>query len=143
MRKKGFTALELVIILAVIVALIGIAIPSFMSMREESQKTQAEGDLRVLKIACESYYRSTGTYPDESIAWQHKLVNTSRPIIDKVLIDPFTKAPYKYDVSNNGRYFIVYSVGPGGEGNAAIANDGTVTLSKNIIWESNSRNARQ
>ncbi|MFA4858719.1 MAG: prepilin-type N-terminal cleavage/methylation domain-containing protein, partial [Candidatus Margulisiibacteriota bacterium] len=45
--KKGFTLVELLIVMAVIAILIGIAIPSFRGMQQEAWKTQCEGDVRV------------------------------------------------------------------------------------------------
>ena len=63
MRRKGFTLIELLIVMAVIAILIAIAIPSFRGMQNEARKTKAQGDLRPIKIAVESYYKNNGVYP--------------------------------------------------------------------------------
>ena len=50
--------------MAVIAILIAIAIPTFRGMQNESRQTKASGDVRVLKIAVESYYKNhNNTYP--------------------------------------------------------------------------------
>ena len=137
--KKGFTLVELLIVMAVIAILIGIAIPSFRGMQQEAWRTQAEGDVRVLKIAAESYYKNNGSYPVIGLTWQTTLTGATPAIIEAVLNDPFaaTGTSYVYALSDNGRYYVINSVGPGGGGTAAIADGGTVTASGEAIWASN------
>ena len=42
--------------------------------------------------------------------------------------DPFNSGnDYGWDASDNGNYYVIYSVGPGGNGSASIADTGVVT----------------
>jgi prepilin-type N-terminal cleavage/methylation domain-containing protein len=143
-KSKGFTLIELLIVMAVIAILIAIAIPSFRGMQNEARKTKAQGDVRVLKIAVESYYKNhNNLYPAVS-NYQTTLMGVSPRILEAQLNDPFVTGgatPYVYDLSGTGPsdsdYYIIYSVGPGGNGTASVSSGGTVTASNDAVWESN------
>lgn len=146
MKKRGFTLVELLIVMAVIAILIGIAIPSFRGMQAEANRTKAEGDVRVIKIAIESYYKNNGTYPAVA-SYQTTLLGASPKILEGNLYDPFgatTTTTYSYALGtgstgpSDAKYYIIYSVGPNGNGSAFVANTtGTVTASNGAIWSSN------
>ncbi len=143
MIRKGFTLIELLIVMAVIAILIAIAIPSFRGMQNEARKTKAQGDVRVIKIAVESYYKNNGVYPAET-DYQLTLTGASPRILEANLYDPFgatTTTPYVYDLSTGdpltAKYYIIYSIGPAETGSAVVGTTGTVTASGEAIWESN------
>ena len=145
MRKsKGFTLIELLIVMAVIAILIAIAIPSFRGMQNEARKTKAQGDLRVLKVAIESYYKNNANvYPDET-GYQTTLLSASPRILETNLYDPFgatATTDYVYDTDTGvvatAKYYILYSVGAATTGTATVNTGGTVTASNDAIWESN------
>ena len=128
-KRKGFTIIELLIVMAVIAVLIGIAIPSFRGMQIEAWKTQAEGDTRVLKIALESYYKSNGAFPAVS-NYQTALLGASPRVLESALSDPFKPTdPYVYALSSNNSYYVVYSVGVGGAGVMSVNDTGVATAS--------------
>lgn len=146
MKKRGFTLVELLIVMAVIAILIGIAIPSFRGMQAEANRTKAEGDVRVIKIAIESYYKNNGTYPAVA-SYQATLLAASPKILEGNLYDPFgatTTTFYTYALGtgstgpSDAKYYIIYSVGPAGTGTANVNNTtGTVTSTTGAIWSSN------
>ncbi|MFH0887517.1 MAG: prepilin-type N-terminal cleavage/methylation domain-containing protein, partial [bacterium] len=63
MKQRGFTIIELVIVMAVIAILITVGMAYFRGLQDEAKKTQALGDLRALQIAVESYYKNNNQYP--------------------------------------------------------------------------------
>jgi hypothetical protein len=111
-------------------------------MYDLSEKTtRAQGDLRVLKIAIESYYHNQGHYPNEA-KYQTLLLQASPQIVEEVLYDPFSKggrSEYKYTLSKNKKYYIIYSKGKSGNDLAAIYDSGIVKAKKSVIWEGNGR----
>ena len=129
--KKGFTLVELLIVMAVIAILIGIAIPSFRGMQQEAWRTQSEGDTRVLKIACESLYKNTGAYPVDTdpVVWQSQITGAIPTIVEVALNDPFQagSVEYTYDRSANGYYYVIYSIGPSGTDAMTVADSGTLS----------------
>jgi prepilin-type N-terminal cleavage/methylation domain-containing protein len=143
--KRGFTIIELLIVMAVIAILVGIAVPSFRGIQVQAWKSKASGDTKVLKISLESYYMKNGTFPTDTpeTAYQAALLSESPSMIEANMYDPFGAAAtsvYKYDISDNGKYYIVYSVGSAGNGAASINNSGLITVSAGEpIYASNGR----
>jgi len=127
--KRGFTILELLIVIAVIAILVGIALPRFRGMREEGYVAQAKGELRTLQTATESYFIHNSSYPSAGATWQTALTGASPTIIGTALTDPFSNAGAQYLIalSDNGDHYVIYSIGPGANGSAVISDAGAVT----------------
>ena len=61
-RKKGFTLIELMIVVAIIGILAAIAIPQFASYRQRAQDSAAKSALKNLATAQEDYYQQHDIY---------------------------------------------------------------------------------
>ena len=62
--QKGFTLIELMIVIAIIAILAAILIPNFLHARAESQTSACEGNEKQLATALEEYaVDNSGTYP--------------------------------------------------------------------------------
>ena len=124
LRKRGFTILELLIVIAVISILVGIALPRFRGMREEGLIAQAKGELRTLQTAVESYYIHNGSYPstfpDDIEGATPNIIGATAPT------DPFTSGT-DYGWATAGNYYAIYSVGTGANGSAAVSVAGVIT----------------
>ena len=59
--QKGFTLIELMIVIAIIGILAAIAIPQFVSYRQKGYNTQAKGELKSFFTACQAYYADNPT----------------------------------------------------------------------------------
>jgi type IV pilus assembly protein PilA len=62
--RKGFTLIELMIVVAIIGILAAIAIPQFAKMREKGYDSAAKSALGNLKTAEEAYFIDHDTYTD-------------------------------------------------------------------------------
>ncbi|BFL76182.1 type II secretion system protein [Finegoldia magna] len=64
-KKKGFTLLELLVVLAILAILIAIAIPVYKGQKEKAARTAHNANVRVLETALESYKQdNNGNLPD-------------------------------------------------------------------------------
>lgn len=63
-KKKGFTLLELLVVLAILAILIAIAIPVYKGQKEKAAITAHNANVRVLETAVESYKQDHGEYPE-------------------------------------------------------------------------------
>ncbi len=61
--QKGFTLVELMIVVAIIGILAAIAIPQFAKYRARAQNSAALSDLRNLRTDMEGYYAENQLYP--------------------------------------------------------------------------------
>jgi len=122
--KRGFTLIEIMIVIAVIAILAGISLPYFKGMQDEGNTAKAAGELRTLATAVESYYiHNSRAYPDQGTGrdtdWQSDLTDASPKIITSVLYDPFiagsTEYSYATSADANSQYYVVWSVGADNE----------------------------
>ncbi len=116
--KRAFTLIELMIVMAVIAILVGIALPRFKGMREEANITKAHGELRALKIAMESYaMHHDDTYPISSdtpfVTYLDASAAPGPQLIESVLYDPFAAASteYYYVLGSDTDYYAICSKG--------------------------------
>lgn len=118
----GFTIIELLIVIAIIAALVGIALPRLRSMQSEGDYAKVAGELRTLQAAVESYYiHNNRTYPNQQTTpdttWQSSLTGATPQIIAGVLNDPFNAGvEYQYATSaaSSSVYYVIFSEGPDG-----------------------------
>jgi prepilin-type N-terminal cleavage/methylation domain-containing protein len=134
--KKGFTIIELVIVISVLIILIGIAIPHMKGMQQSGNIVKAKGELQTLQAAMESYYNNITphTYIPTTTTPCVSFFNTASPqIVTSTLYDPFNgnggSTEYQAIVSTNGSFYAFGSVGAQGAGlgTFTISSSGAVT----------------
>lgn len=55
-ERKGFTLIELIMVIVIIGILAAIAIPRFVNLRREARKAQCEGSVGAIRTALSNYY---------------------------------------------------------------------------------------
>ncbi len=125
--RRGFTLIELMIVISVMAILMGIALPYFKGMQDEGKSAKAAGELRTLTTGIESFYiHNNNEYPVQSEAasgtvdWQtdtNSLTDATPTIVQTALTDPFKSSQeysYATSASSGSQYYIIFSVGPDG-----------------------------
>ncbi|WP_319204889.1 prepilin-type N-terminal cleavage/methylation domain-containing protein [uncultured Ilyobacter sp.] len=62
--KKGFTILELIIVLGALALFFVMAVPRLSDVRDSTKAARVQKDLVGMRIALENFYTATGEYPD-------------------------------------------------------------------------------
>lgn len=62
-KRKGFTLIELMIVIAIIIILAAIAIPNYLRMTDRARKARVAGDFASTATALEAYMVDWGHYP--------------------------------------------------------------------------------
>lgn len=91
--KKGFTLVELLVVISIIAVLSGVILPNIAKMRARGRDGVRIADISQMRLALEHYFTITGKYPIEITS--SDLADTTR-IITTVPVDPSTKESYEY-----------------------------------------------
>jgi len=116
--RRGFTLLELLLVLVILVVIAGFGIQAFNGTRENAKKKQAKITLGMLSASLKQYEMEVNNLPSALGALYEMPSDISDPSnwvqkIDKpVPSDPWDR-PYEYKL--NGSKFELRSIGPDGQ----------------------------
>jgi prepilin-type N-terminal cleavage/methylation domain-containing protein len=63
MNKKGFTLIEMLVVMGIIAMIVSLALPNYIGARERAKDNRRKQELRQLKMALRLYYNDYGKYP--------------------------------------------------------------------------------
>jgi type IV pilus assembly protein PilA len=107
-KQKGFSLIELLIVVAIILIIAAIAIPNLLRAKIAANQASAVGSLRTLNTACIAYSTSYGQFPTAltslgPISSGGTASSTSADLIDSVLAAG-TKSGYTFVYSSPSPY---------------------------------------
>ncbi len=135
--RKGFTLIELMIVIAIIAILAAILVPNFIRARAQGQVTSCKSNLKNIGTACEMYATDNGgRYPSDL----NKLTtpaNGQQPYLKQVPKCPSqgTSSPYtsSYESSMNPDVYTVYCSGSNHTAAGCDANYPKFTATQGLI----------
>jgi len=83
--SRGFTLIEMLIVMSIVALLLSISVPRYFASVEKSKEAVLSENLRVLRTSIDKYYADKGAYPltlDDLV--EHKYIRV-------VPMDPFTE----------------------------------------------------
>jgi prepilin-type N-terminal cleavage/methylation domain-containing protein len=115
-NEKGFTLIELMIVIAIIGILAAIAIPQFSAYRQRSYNSAANADLRNAATAQEAWYVDNMTYTGTpgNLVGTYGLFTSAGVVFTISSADATQYTMRAYHTSGNRTYSIT---GPGGSVN--------------------------
>ena len=112
MNRKGFTLIELMIVVVIIGILAALAIPRFLEASKKAKITEAKGVVKQLYNLCSSFYQESGHYPAAAVLTKATSATDFTPtwfdatgtaIADSINFDlPSGKPRFDYSLVANG-----------------------------------------
>jgi general secretion pathway protein G len=129
--RGGFTLMEMLVVVAILVVLAGAAVPIYMRYLDDARKDRAKLDVKTIADTCETYYVKHGEYPPSLAVLVQPQPDGSRPYLEAAhLLDPWG---HEYQYSAQGQHNAatgrpdVWSLGPRvNDPNGIIGNWGVV-----------------
>ena len=112
--KKGFTLVELLVVVSLIGVLATLVIANLNSARERARDANRKSDLRNIQTALRLYYNDNGRYPASASAsivacpttcvWGSPWTNGSVTYMGTLPDDPLSTQDYQYTYINDDSY---------------------------------------
>lgn len=139
-KQKGFTLVELILVIAIIGFLAAILIPAVGNIGAKAKERAVRADLKTIRTAIEYYKVDFAVYP----ATLTLLTNVTDRLVDTIPDDPYAAAAgtkYRYDLDTAGRHtYVVWSIGPNATSNLGGAGNDTLDATPvDDIYQTNAK----
>jgi general secretion pathway protein G len=129
-RHRGFTLIEVMVVVVILGVLAAIIVPKIMSRPEQARMVKAKQDILAIGSALDLYKLDNGFYPSTDQSLQALVSKPSTPptprnwkedgYLQKLPMDPWGEA---YSYENANERVKIYSFGPKGkDGESEISN---------------------
>lgn len=100
--RGGFTLMEMLVVVAILVVLAGAAVPIYMKQLDDAKKDRARVDVKTLGNVCEMYMMKNGAYPESLVQLTQIPPEGGRPYLEvAALSDPWG---HQYQYQNPGTH---------------------------------------
>lgn len=116
--RRGFTLIEVMLVLVILAAIAGIAVYSLSGTQASAYKKTAQAQINTLKTQLDMYKLNTGSYPTTLDALHEQPSDIADPTRwEQVSRDPIKPDPWnhKFEYKVSGDSFEIHSLGPDGQ----------------------------
>ena len=120
-KQKGFTLLEVMVVIVILGTLAGMVVPSLMSSQEDANKQAAAIDIKAIETAMKMYKLKNNVYPSTEQGLEALVSQTdiepiprsfpSEGFLPRLPLDPWKNEYLLVSPGDNGTYDI-FSMGP-------------------------------
>ena len=105
MKKKGFTLLEILVVIGIIMVLVGMMTASYSTAQKKARDAKRKSDLKEIQNAMEQYYSVCSYKYPTAISGGIICLSPSTAIMPTVPVDPLT-TPYVHNPNTATNYKI-------------------------------------
>ena len=115
--RRGFTLIEIMLVLVILAAVAGIAVVAMSNTQDEAFKRTASAQINSLKSQLDMYKLNVGSYPSALDALYEAPADVDKSRWSQVTRDPIKPDPWGRPLENKveGNKFEIRSLGPDGQ----------------------------
>jgi general secretion pathway protein G len=116
--RAGYTLMEMLVVVAIIVVLAGIGSIYLLPKLDESKEKIDYATTKQLSEACKMYKLNNGDFPPSLDALAQTQPNGDKPVVEPSLLEPKVGGQFRYDPAgphNNGLNVDIWVDGPNGQ----------------------------
>lgn len=132
MKQRGFTLLEMLVVLVIIGLLAGLVGPRIWGASDDAKITTAKTQIKMLKGALEAMHLDIGRFPsaEEGLSLLRSAPADERikalwkgPYLDEGVPNDPWNSPYQYSIPGKNRPFALFSLGADGQAGGGNSDD--------------------
>jgi general secretion pathway protein G len=122
-RRRGFTLIEVLMVLVILVIIMGLAVGNYFSAHRKAQVQAAQSQIGLFKTPLSMYQLDMGNFPStaqglDALCYQPNDPNANKwngPYMDKIPLDPWGHIYHYESPGKNKPDYDVWAVGPDGQ----------------------------
>ncbi|MGM0365598.1 MAG: type II secretion system protein [Actinomycetota bacterium] len=118
--QRGFTLVELLIVVIILAVLSGIAVPSYMALRNRARESATENEMKNIATALELYNADQEEYPDDDTFLGDDLSDGDNVYMSNVPATDAWGNDYQYSLSDGSYTLTSYGVDGAADGDDDI-----------------------